>query len=119
MYRDFKANNLGVRVYKGYCIVIEKKPGVSGWQECGQPFPLPLLEGFDSLTTIPLSRLVLAASAYEMKNPGNELRALLTKKPAVRKGVMAQDDQEKRIKKWLDVMELPSGLEEDQDGEWE
>ena len=86
MYRDFKTNNLGVRVYKGYCIVIEKKPGVSGWQECGQPFPLPLLEGFDSLTTIPLSRLALAASAYEMNNPGNKLRELLTKKPTVRKG---------------------------------
>src|ERR1700730_15755550 len=79
MYRDFKTNNLGVRVYKGYCIVIEKKPGVSGWQECGQPFPLPLLEGFDSLTTIPLRRLPLSASAYERTNPGNELRELLTK----------------------------------------
>ena len=86
MYRDFKTNNLGVRVYKGYCIVIEKKPGVSGWQECGQPFLLPLLEGFDSLTTIPLSRLALAASAYETNNPGNELRELLTKRPAAPKG---------------------------------
>jgi hypothetical protein len=76
-------------------------------------------EEFDSLTTIPASRLALAVSAYEMNNPGNELRELLTRKPAVSKGVMAQDDQEKRIKKWLDVMELPSGLEEDQDEERE
>jgi hypothetical protein len=85
MYRDFKTNNLGIRVYEGYCIVIEKKPGVSGWQECGQPFLLPL-KRFDSLATIPASRLALAVSAYEMNNPGNELRELLTKKPAGPKG---------------------------------
>jgi hypothetical protein len=70
-----------VRVYEDYCIVIEKKPGVSGWQEHGQPFPLPL-QRFDSLATIPASRLALAVSAYEMNNPGNTLTEVLTKKLA-------------------------------------
>jgi hypothetical protein len=80
MPQDYTKDNLGVRVYGAYCIVIEKKSGVTGWQECGQRFPLPLIEGFDSLTTIPASRLALAVRAYEIDNPGQGLRELLTKK---------------------------------------
>ena len=84
MPRDFTKDSIGVRVYEEYCIVIEKKPGVRGWQECGQCFPLPLSEGFDSLTTIPASRLALAIRSYEIDNPRQELRELLTRKPTAK-----------------------------------
>ena len=79
MPKDFTKDDIGVRVYEGYCIVIERKSGVRGWQECGQHFPLPLSEGFDSLTTIPASRLAIAVRAYEIANPGERLRDLLTR----------------------------------------
>jgi hypothetical protein len=79
MYRDFTTDYLGVRVYEDYCIVIEKEPDVSVWQEHGQGFPLPL-QRFDSLAAIPASRLALAVSAYEMNNPGNTLIEVLTRK---------------------------------------
>ena len=90
MPRDFTKGDIGVRVYDGYCFVIEKKSGVRGWQECGQRLELPLTEGFDSLTTIPASRLALAVRAYEMENPGVGLRELLTQKPTSRWEMMAK-----------------------------
>ena len=86
MPKDFTTINgrIGIRIYDdGSCGVIERKPGVHGWVEEGQRFRLPLPDGFDSTTTIPVSRLALAFRAYEIEYPGSGLREVLTKKPAV------------------------------------
>jgi hypothetical protein len=86
MHRDFTQANLGVRVYANDCTVIERKPGVHGWVEDGQRLPLPLPTGFDSVQTIPMSRIGQALRAYESHTPGGGLRELLTGKPAEQKG---------------------------------
>jgi hypothetical protein len=79
--KDFISGTLGIRVYDDYCTVIVKKPGVNGWLEDGQRFPLPLPEGFDSLVTIPAGRLALTVRTYELAHPGSALRELLMRSP--------------------------------------
>jgi hypothetical protein len=86
MPRDFIHADLGLRVYGDQCVVIERMPGVDGWVEDGQRFPLPLPEGFDSVHAIPVSQLALAFTMYEINNPGSELRELLTAKPTALRG---------------------------------
>jgi hypothetical protein len=85
MARDFTQDGLGVRVGDGYCIVIERMPGVDGWVENGRRYPLPLPGGFDSAVTIPAGRLGFAVRAYELAHPEDNLPELLTKKPRVLK----------------------------------
>lgn len=80
MHKDFTQDNLGIRVYADECTVIERKPGVLGWVEDGQRFPLPLPDGFDSVETIPASRVAVAFKAYESHNSDSGLRELLTQK---------------------------------------
>ena len=80
--RDFTQGKLGIRVLDNDCAIIEKKPGVEGWVEDGHRFPLPVPVGFDSVVTIPASRLALAFKAYEIEHPASGLRELLMKKPA-------------------------------------
>ena len=82
MPRDFTKGSLGVRIYDTYCVVIVKKSGVNGWLEDGPRLDLPLPQGFDSVETIPASRIGTAVKAYEVANPGQGLRELLTQKTA-------------------------------------
>jgi hypothetical protein len=85
MPTDYTDRGFGIRVADGYCVVIEKKSGVFGWVEDGQRHPLPLNVGFESIQTIPTSRVAIAFKSYELTHPGDGLRELLTQKPA--KGV--------------------------------
>ena len=78
MSEDFTAGSFGIRVGDGYCVVIEKKPGVHGWVEDGRRFSLPLPEDFDNLAMIPEDRLGLVVRAYELEHRGDGLRHLLT-----------------------------------------
>jgi len=86
MHRDFTHGNFGIRVFSGECAVIERKPGVYGWVEDGERFPLPLALEFEKVQTIPASRIGMAFLAYDRNHHDMELRELLTGKPTERKG---------------------------------
>jgi hypothetical protein len=88
MERDFTQDDLGVRVFDHDCVVIEKKPGVHGWVEDGHRLPLPLPDGFDTVQTIPMSRIGHVLRAYESQNPNANLRELLTGKLVQCKGML-------------------------------
>lgn len=72
-------NGLGIRVTDGQtCQVIRKQRGL--WKEIGHLYDLPLSEAELHWTRngIPVSVIAVALRAYELDNPGTDLRAQLT-----------------------------------------